>query len=198
VPPVAGFIFDLDGTLVETALDFGAMRREMGLPDGLPLLEAFAGLDAAMEARCRAILDRHELEGAERATLLPGVAGFLETLDGLGLRRAVFTRNSRTGTRLALERCGLFFEDVVTRDDGPPKPDPWAIFRLCEGWGIAPAEVAVVGDYRFDMEAGRRAGCRTVLYTRGRPAEGLPGAELADFSLDCFHSAEELLAALRR
>lgn len=195
-PAIAGFIFDLDGTLVETALDFAAMRREMGLPQGLPLLEAFAQLDAAEAGRCRAILDRHERDGAARARALPGVVEFLRRIDDLGLPRAVLTRNSRIGTAAALSRCGLRFEHIVTREDGPPKPDPWAIRHLCDRWGLDPARVAMVGDYRFDMEAGRRAGARTVLFTGGRPAAGLPGAELADLSLACFRSADDLWAAL--
>lgn len=70
---VAGIIFDMDGTLVDSGLDFAAMRREMGLPDGVPLLETLENLNAAESARCRAILHRHEEAGAERASVLPGV-----------------------------------------------------------------------------------------------------------------------------
>ena len=42
---VRGVVFDLDGTLVVQELDFDAMRREIGLPPGTPLLEALEGMD---------------------------------------------------------------------------------------------------------------------------------------------------------
>ncbi|MBP1151394.1 HAD family hydrolase [Methylocaldum sp. RMAD-M] len=194
--PVAGVIFDMDGTLVDSGLDFAAMRREMGLPDGVPLLEAMEDLAEAEAIRCRAILLRHEAAGAARAVVLPGVRCFLDRLRGLGVRQAVFTRNSREVADATLTRCRLDFELVMTRDDGPIKPDPWAIRHICATWGVVPAQVAVIGDYRFDIEAGIRAGARTVLFTRGRPSESLPGADLAEFHLASFQQADQLLRAL--
>jgi HAD superfamily hydrolase (TIGR01509 family) len=191
--PIAGVIFDMDGTLVDSGLDFAAMRREMGLPDGVPLLEAMENLSEAEAGRCRAILRRHEEAGAARARALPGVHRFLDRIRRQGIRQAVFTRNSRAVTDTTLARCGLNFDLVLTRDDGPIKPDPWAIHHICETWGVAPARVAVIGDYRFDIEAGIRAGARTVLFTRGRPRESLPGAELAEYYLESFQEAEPLL-----
>jgi phosphoglycolate phosphatase-like HAD superfamily hydrolase len=43
--PIRGVVFDLDGTLVSQELDFEAIRREIGLPTGTPLLEALRQLD---------------------------------------------------------------------------------------------------------------------------------------------------------
>ena len=75
---IRGIVFDMDGTLVDSRLDFDAMRREMELPTGMPILEALTRLPPPHAARCRAILDRHEWAGHERATLLPGVTELLE------------------------------------------------------------------------------------------------------------------------
>jgi HAD superfamily hydrolase (TIGR01509 family) len=190
--PIAGIIFDLDGTLVESALDFAAMRLEMGLPPGRPILEALALLPATKATRCRDILHRHEQAGAERATPVAGIPELLARIDARGLRRAVFTRNSRRATERALAR-GLHFDHIVTRDDGPVKPDPWAVLYLCRLWQAEPERVLVIGDYRFDIEAGRNAGARTLLYTRGHPGAGLPGAELADGWLESFSDPGQIL-----
>ena len=56
-------------------------------------------------------------------------------------------------------------------------PNPAAISRSCEKWQLSASEVALVGDFRFDIEAGRAgAGVRTVLYTvEGEPSVAAPG-----------------------
>src|SRR4029453_12859799 len=89
-----GLIFDLDNTLVDSGLDFDAMRREMGLPEGLAILEAIARLPPDQAKRSREILHRRELEGAQRATLLPGVAQLLAELRRRRLHPGVGPGNS--------------------------------------------------------------------------------------------------------
>jgi HAD superfamily hydrolase (TIGR01549 family) len=175
-----GVIFDLDGTLVDSQLDFEAMRVEMGLSEGLPILEALETMDAAERERCLEILHRHEHEGAERATLIPGVIELHSHLTARQVPQAVVTRNARHLALRVLERLQLRFDPIVGREDGPVKPDPAAIFSICEQWKVSPSEVVVIGDYLFDIEAGRRAGARTVLFTQGREPHGLPGAAEAD------------------
>ena len=129
--PVRGVIFDLDGTLVDSGLDFDLMRREMGLPPGRPLLEAIDELEEPAATRCREILARHEWTGASTATLMPGVQEFLVTLHHLGIPRAIFTCNSRAVALATLKRLALDIETLVTREDAPAKPDPTAIWRIC-------------------------------------------------------------------
>jgi len=184
---IAGLIFDLDGTLVDSALDFDAMRAEMGLPPKQPILESLDRMSDAEALRCREILARHEWAGAERAVLMPGAAEFLSLLEPLGLHRALLTRNSRAIVERTLTRLGLEFEYIVAREDAPAKPDPTAIEQICATWQLAPPQVAIVGDYRFDLEAGRRAGIRTVLYTAGRPLDTIPYLDLADHLLPSYH-----------
>src|SRR5580765_2593151 len=143
---VKGIVFDLDGTLADSQLDFDAMRREMELPLELPILEALDRLEPIHAAHCRSILDRHEWAGAERATLLPGVADLFAALQARGLRQAVATRNSRRITEATLARLGLAIKLALTRDDGPVKPDPWAVLHVCQQWGLRPEEIVVIGD----------------------------------------------------
>lgn len=162
---IDGIIFDLDGTLLDSGLDFDLMRLEMGLPAGRPILESLAGLPEADLARCNAILHRHEMAGADRAIPLPGVIEFLDELQRRGLRRAVVTRNSRPITLAMLAKLPVSFDPVITREDGPVKPDPWAIQTICQSWQVSPHRVVMIGDYWFDIACGRAAGARTVLYS---------------------------------
>ena len=166
-----GVIFDLDGTLVESYLDFDRMRAEMDLPPGVPILETLATLPAERVAHCWKILERHEMQGVERAELIPGIPELLAILKQKQVRTAVFTRNSRGCTLATLERFSLTFDTVLSRDDAPPKPDPQGVFDICRQWNLRPAETAVVGDYVFDLRAGRAASARTVLFARGNTPE---------------------------
>jgi len=193
---IRGIIFDLDGTLVDSRLDFVAMREEMELPPDLPILEALARLPPRHAERCREILHRHELAGAERAVLLPGVAELLEVLRCRGIRQAIATRNSRHITSATLAKLGLIFDLVLTRDDGPVKPDPWPVLHACTSWESAPSEVVVVGDFRFDIESGRAAGSRTVLLTHPHDPQSYANAERADLLLVSLADHCRLLAWL--
>ena len=163
--PVRGVIFDLDGTLIDSGLDFEQMRREMRFPRGQPILEAIDSLDdAGRREKCLAILHDHERRGALAATLMPGARELVDELSRRGIPQGILTRNSRAMTRLALQRLDLDFTTVLTREDAPPKPDPAGLLAICRTWSVEPAEVLFVGDFHFDVLAGRRAGMTTVLY----------------------------------
>jgi HAD superfamily hydrolase (TIGR01549 family) len=193
---LCGLIFDLDNTLVDSRLDFGAMRREMELPEGMAILEAIERLPRPQADRCREILHRHELDGAKRATLLPGVADLLAEVRRRGLHQAIATRNSKPIAEATLRRLGIDIELVLTRDCGPIKPDPWPVLHACEKWGTDPAEVAVIGDYRFDIECGRAAGAKTVLLTHDGNPHQYPNHERADLVLTSLADYPHLLAWL--
>lgn len=193
---IRGIVFDLDGTLVDSRLDFDLMRAEMELPPGRPILEALAELAEHHSARCEAILHRHESEGVERATLLPGVAELLDELRRRGIHTSIATRNSRSVTAATLRKLDLRIELALTRDDGPVKPDPWAILAACQRWGIPPSEAAMVGDYRLDIEAGHAASCHTVLLTHPLDPGSYPNSERAELVLGSLVEYKRLLAWL--
>ncbi|HTA21146.1 MAG TPA: HAD family hydrolase [Polyangia bacterium] len=162
--PIKATIFDLDGTLTEPLLDFDAMRAEIGLPPG-PILEQLAHADAATRARADEILRRHEREAIARATLADGCAELLACLASQRIPAAILTRNVREVVDIFVRTFGFTFAAVYTREDGPHKPAPDGVFALCAAMGAAPAHTLVVGDYKFDILAGRAAGCPTALVT---------------------------------
>jgi HAD superfamily hydrolase (TIGR01509 family) len=195
-PALRGVIFDLDGTLVHEELDFEAIRAEIGLRPATPLLEALATMADGVRRRAEAIIDRHEAAAARLAVALPGVPRFLDWLDDLGVRRAVLTRNSGRAARAALAAAGLGgFEPVIARDDAPFKPDPSGIHAVCRAWDFAPGDVAMIGDYLFDLQAGAAAGCATVLVAHGRD---LPFAASAGLVIDGFDPLPDRLSRFIR
>jgi HAD superfamily hydrolase (TIGR01509 family) len=195
MPHVRGIIFDMDGTLVDSRLDYHAMRREMGLPIGVPILEALAAVpDGPERIQMLNAMRDHELRGADEAVLIDGVVEFLSHVDESGICSAVLTRNSRESTERTLARFNLTFSQVVTRDDAPPKPDPAGVRMIAERWSLPVQEIIVIGDYLYDLQAGRHAGMRSILYAPGE----LPHfAHEADYVLRHFREAASLLNDLK-
>ena len=194
MPEVRGIIFDLDGTLVDSRLDFDAMRHEMGLPTGVPILEGLASIPNGPERdRMLDVLRTHELRGADESVLFEGVIEFLSHINDRGISSAVLTRNSRETTERTLKRWGLSFSQIVTREDAPPKPDPAGVKLIAERWSLSAHQIIVIGDYLFDLQAGKRAGMRSVLFAPGEPPSF---ASEADFILRDFREAVELLEKL--
>jgi HAD superfamily hydrolase (TIGR01549 family) len=170
-------IFDLDGTLVDSRLDFAAMRRELSAPAGLGLLEYIDSLaDEQMRHEAMAVVHRHELAGAEAATWMPGAEEALRALCEAGVPAAIVTRNSRRAAERTMQRLAMPRVPLKAREDAAPKPDPAALLAIARAWRMPAARCAYVGDFRYDIEAAQRAGMLPVLYV----GEGVVPAEHAD------------------
>ena len=156
---VAAIIFDLDGTLTRPVLDFDAIRTELGLPPG-PLLERMETMSPEQRRRVEEVLHRHEAEAARHSELHDGANRALRALHDRGLRLAILTRNSRRSVQTVLDRHGLteLFDVAYTREDGPAKPSPEPVLEICERLGVVAGRTWVVGDYLFDIQAGKAAG----------------------------------------
>ena len=164
------WIFDLDGTLTLPVHDFAYIRHELGVPDGADILGYLASLPAGEAAPRRARLDEIEQILAERAVAAPGAHELVARLSRAGVRMGILTRNSReiALVTLAAIGCREYFraEEVIGRGEALPKPDPDGILKLAEHWGTAPQRSVMVGDYLFDLQAGRAAGAATVHVAR--------------------------------
>lgn len=170
-PPPRAVLFDMDGTLTEPLLDFAQIKREIGLRQDLPILEQLETAEPEARRRAEQILDRHEREAISRATLAEGCRELLALLEELDTPAAILTRNSRPVVDTFVRSFGFRFAAIHSREDGPPKPAPDGALRLCRLLGVIPADALVVGDFRFDILAGLRAGCRTALIVRSPPRD---------------------------
>ena len=154
-------IFDLDNTIVDSDLDFAAIRAEIGTEG--PILEYRAAAGEAEQQRVDEILDRHERRAAETCGLCEGAVEMLDFLRSRGTRTALLTRNSRQSVNTVLARHKLQFDFIVSREDSAPKPSPEPVFLICRRFGVQPGEALVVGDYLYDIQTGQAAGTRTIL-----------------------------------
>ncbi len=160
--------FDLDGTLIDSRLDFAAIRRELDFPPGRGLLEHIATLqDPAAVARAHAVIERHEMAGAEAAQWMPGAERLLDRLVAADMPMAILPRNMRAAADLACRSLGIPVELVLTREDCRPKPDPEGLLEICRRLSVAPARLVYVGDFVYDLQTARAAGAVSCLYRYG-------------------------------
>lgn len=177
-------LFDLDGTLLDTAPDFilsvNCLRERHGQPpladetiraevsNGARALTRLAsGLaddDPALEPlRLELLAIYSELLGLH-SQLFPGMADSLAWLEARGLAWGIVTNKPSQYTDPLLARLALPFRPaaVVCPDHvGRSKPDPAPLLLACQHCGCEPAEAIYLGDHVRDIEAGRAAGMAT-------------------------------------
>jgi len=168
----AHWIFDLDGTLTVSAHDFEHIRRQLGLAPQTPILEALHAMPEDMAAPLWEQLNELEFYYAGQASIMQGASELLQKLHDRGSQLAILTRNTMPVVKQTLQACSLehFFpiDHILDRDACIPKPSPDGIRRLLDFWQAAADDTVMVGDYLFDLEAGKGAGVVTIhLDTRG-------------------------------
>jgi HAD superfamily hydrolase (TIGR01509 family) len=195
---IKGVLFDFDGTLtLPGALDFPAIKRELNCPPDIPILEWLETVPAELKPPLMEILESAEEKAAEESLPNIGAEECLLTLRDKGVLLGIITRNSLPSVRLAMKRFETVrlhdFSTVITRDDSLPKPHPDGVHKACERMGLIASELMVVGDFRFDVMAGKAAGACTVLLTNGRPSVMAPGDPEPDFIVTCLKEILELV-----
>lgn len=166
------WIFDLDGTLTVSAHDFEHIRRELGLAPETPILEALHAMPAAEAAPLWEQLNELEFYYAGKASVMQGAEDLLQKLHQNGRQLAILTRNTMPVVRHTLQACRLehFFpvEHILDRDACIPKPSPDGVRWLLDFWHAEADDSVMVGDYLYDLEAGKAANVATIhVDTRG-------------------------------
>jgi len=178
---IKGVVFDMDGTLTVSPLDFNLIRAEARVPPGRPILEFLDGASEEERERVESVLHEHESRAAHECTLRDGALEVTEELRRRGIKMALLTRNSSASVRTVLQRFGLRLDCCLSREDAEPKPSPAAVLKIAEELGLRPAQLLVVGDYVFDVQAGASAGARTAFL---RSEGGMEPPSQADVVLD--------------
>ncbi len=218
---VRAIAFDLDGTLLDTIHDLAAAVNALLAEEGYePLakdeLRAMVGKGMANlvqralaraggvppaaidDATLRAALGRYQERYAavlgRETRPYPGMAEGLARLAAMGFPLAVVTNKAARFVRPHLEHAGIahLFALVVGGDTLPTrKPDAGPLLHVAAAFGIAPAQLLMVGDSINDVAAARAAGCPVLVlpygYNEGEPVQNLDAdgivpslAEVAD------------------
>ncbi len=202
IPPFKAYLFDVDGTLLDSAPDIcgavSSVLAQTSKPDvpfdflkkyiGRHLIDLFGDLfpDASadqIEAWIEEYRRIYPLREHASTKLYPGVGGALDKLGGL--KTTATTKSTLTATNV-LTQFGLIshFKHVQGTDGFPSKPKPDVLLRAIAALGVKPEDCLMVGDSVPDIIAARAAGVSVcaVSYGYGNPEE--LRAHSPDFWLD--------------
>ena len=187
---VKAVLFDLDGTLIDSAPDLGAaadkMRTDRGLPP-LPLEQyrPMAGAGArgmlgvafgiapeepGYDALREEFFVNYERAMTRRTVIFDGIPVLISSLLELGLAWGVVTNKSMRFTGPLTQQIPLFRSaGAIVGGDSTPhaKPHPAPLLEAARRLALEPAHCIYVGDDQRDIAAGRAAGMRTVAATYG-------------------------------
>lgn len=184
LPAPKAVLFDLDGTLADTAPDLAAavnkLRTDRGLePSPFELLRPVAsagargligvafGLtpsDTDYESLRTEFLANYASRIAHQTTLFDGIAELLSSIESLDLRWGIVTNKPARYTDALLPLIGLEHAACAISGDTTPyaKPHPEPLFEACRRLRLAPEDCWYVGDDLRDIQAGRAAGMSTL------------------------------------
>lgn len=215
---IKAVLFDLDGTLVDTAPDLGyalnLQREKHGLsPISDALIRPIAshgskgllklGFDITPEddqfiSMRDEYLELYQQVFTRQPLLFPGMAIVLNTLESNKVPWGIVTNKPSRFTVPLTKSMGLDQRAVaiVSGDDAPqPKPSPQTLYMACEKMNVEPSECLYIGDAARDIEAGKNAGMKTVIALFGYIAED---DQPNDWGADAMISqAEDLLTLLQ-
>ncbi len=169
-----GIIFDLDGTLIDADYDWKKVREILGVKEG-SILSHFETLSPPERKEKEKILKKIEREHTERARLVDGVGELLLFLKDYNIKTALVTNNTKDNVKYILNKFGLFFDVILTREDGFYKPAPDPMYEAIKRLGILKQEVIAIGDSFLDLKAAKAAEIPILILEKNR--EDLPGAD---------------------
>jgi 2-phosphoglycolate phosphatase len=216
VPPSRAVLFDLDGTLADTAPDLAAalnrLRADHGLePMALERVRPFAsagarGLvhvgfgvkpeDGEYTSLREAFLEYYAERTCVETRLFPGIAELLGAIAAREMAWGIVTNKSTRFTERIVAAMRLKPDCVACGDTTPHlKPHPASLLHAAEHLKLAPKDCFYLGDDLRDIQAGRAAGMRTIAVDWGyhHPESGGPGTWQADAVIA---QPKELLALL--
>ena len=182
-PVFEAALFDMDGTLVRSCYDWPMIRSTLGV-DGPSIIDALNELPEPRRSAAWQTLIRIERRASVEATLIDGAAELVELVQDRGLHTALVTNNTDENTHALLERFGLSFTLVLTRDSGYYKPSGAPIAEAMRRLGVSPELCLAVGDSGYDVMAAREAGCAQVVVVNGGYDAHGRDADLAFRGLD--------------
>ena len=201
-------IFDLDGTLINSAIPFKKMKRlviryleDAGVTHGLlndEMLNSEITSLAAEDLKARDfperyikrvlsgvsdLMNRIEIESLDAASLIDGVPEALRLLKERGFRIGLLTSSCREYAEKILRRFNIrgYFDAILARDDVEyPKPNPTHALELLKLLNVSARDAVFIGDHLSDIECAVKSGMKFILFRRDNCAEDLDVLKIRD------------------
>ena len=162
-----------------------------------PILEYLETQPPDRRAELMKVLEEKEDMAAEASHPNEGAERCLSVLKNKDIALGILTRNSLSSVKKALEKFkGITVDDfavIITRDFSLPKPHPSGVYHAARQMSVLPSELLVVGDFRFDVMAGKAAGARTALLTNSGRSGMAPGDPEPDYTLQHLDALLEIV-----
>lgn len=221
--PAPILVFDLDGTLADTARDLIATLNVLLTREGLPAVAPAAARDL-VGAGAQALIERgfalhnaalsperiqpmvadflshYEAHIADETCLFPGARAALDRFRDAGFRLAICTNKPERLARLLIDRLAVAdrFDAICGRGSFPVhKPDPQMLHLTVAAAGGDPARTIMVGDSRTDVDTARNAGAPVIAVDFGytdTPVAALGPDRIISHFDELWAAAQELLA----
>ena len=149
-------IFDMDGTVFTSHLDWLKIREELNIPPGGNILKEIYNNNQVDKKRLE-ILENYEKENTLKTEPIKGISDFLFYLHKGNISTVLLTNNNQENTHYLLHKFHLEFDFVMTRELKLWKPDPDAFFYAMKKTGYMPEETISIGDSHYDVKASQRA-----------------------------------------
>jgi len=179
---ISALIFDLDGTLVDSNLNFSEIKSQLGCPEEVDLLEYVERLPLKLKQEAIDYIQSHELADAKTSRWLPWAKEFVSNIKAINIPMAIVTRNYSSAAALKVKNNEIPIDLIITREDAPPKPNPTALLDIAKSWVINPNEILYVGDYLYDVQAAINANMHSCLYS---PSAQQDYQHLASINVEC-------------
>ncbi len=154
-------IFDMDGTLIDSDYDWAAIKDALGTHGRSIIDDLNRFAEPERSAKWRILRDI-EQKATRAARVKEGAADLLALLERKGIKTALVTNNSEDNVRYLLDKFGLAFDVVLSRDSGFYKPSGAPVAEATRRLGVARSKTLCVGDSRYDILACRDARCAAV------------------------------------
>lgn len=185
---VNGVIFDLDGTLVSSSLDFSLMRKQIGCPHHIDILSFLSDIsNTTVKRHAKKVIEAHEMADARTAQWLPGAHELLSKLKCWQIPIAIVTRNSINAAKYKLGDTAHDIDMIICRDAHPAKPAPDGLLAVAQHWNKHVNNLIYVGDYKYDLQAANAANMRGCLVRWGQDHDF---AHLANICCDNLHGLQ--------
>ncbi|AGK61120.1 haloacid dehalogenase superfamily, subfamily IA, variant 3 with third motif having DD or ED/haloacid dehalogenase superfamily, subfamily IA, variant 1 with third motif having Dx(3-4)D or Dx(3-4)E [Archaeoglobus sulfaticallidus PM70-1] len=190
---IRNIAFDLDGTLTYFNLPFDRIRKEIGIKEGF-VLENIMSLNYEERMKKLEVLKRYEIDSVKNARLMDGVLEIIEFIESKNIKKGIVTRNCKESAEIFSKKFGIDFDYIISREEVTPKPSPLPVILSMIKTNSRPDETMMVGDFKFDLLAGKLAGVKTVLLRTEKNADFIDGMiHLADHIISSLTEIKKLV-----